>query len=83
MKLLKFTYQEETETIHFFRLKIELTNFWGKKTIKEIDCFREKKLIQSSFLKDGKSVFWKYLELDNAINAILTKKDKSYINTKS
>lgn len=80
MKLIELYIIETTSTHYIFTIKVETTGFWGKKTIESFDCTQGINTLikRSRFISNGESIYHTWLYLDNAINAILSTKNKTY-----
>lgn len=79
MELLELIVTETTSSHILFKISVEESNFWGVKKIKEYNCQRPLKCIQSKFISNGESIYLKWLYLDNSINTILSTNEKYYI----
>ncbi|WP_272151419.1 hypothetical protein [Tenacibaculum aiptasiae] len=78
MELIELKLKETTETHYIFDIKVKSFSLFKKYKIKTYECFRDIRFSQSKFIKNGKDLHCKWLEIDGSINAILSKKDKNY-----
>lgn len=78
MELIQLKVTEENRLYYYFTITIENTNWWGKKTTQNYNLYKQKTKTQSRFISSGDTVFRKWLDLDDSINAILSKENKFY-----
>jgi hypothetical protein len=74
-KLTEFKLTDVTDSHYFFTLTIETNSFWDGYKRLTIDCQKPKSTNQSKLLSNGECLFRIYPDLDDSINAILSKKD--------